>query len=73
MVTITDISRKCGVSRATVSKALNGHSDVNEQTAARVRQAAKELGYTANTAARALKTNRTYSIGILFSDLSHRG
>ena len=73
MVTITDISKRCGVSRATVSKALNGQSDVNAETAAQIRQVAKEMGYTANTAARALKTNRTYSIGILFSDLSNSG
>ena len=73
MVTITDISRKCNVSRATVSKALNGHSDVNAETAAHIRQAAAEMGYTVNSAARALKTNRTYSIGIVFSDLSNSG
>ncbi len=73
MVTITDISRKCNVSRATVSKALNGHSDINAETAAHIRQVAKELGYTGNSAARALKTNRTYSIGIVFAELSNSG
>lgn len=73
MVTITDISRKCNVSRATVSKALNGHSDVNTETAAHIRQVAKEMGYTVNSAARALKTNRTYCIGIVFTELSNSG
>ena len=64
-----DVARKCGVSVATVSKALNGHRDIGEATRERVIAAAKELGYTANSAARALKTNRTYNLGILFSDL----
>lgn len=73
MVTITDISRKCNVSRATVSKALNGHSDINAETAAHIRQVAKEMGYTVNSAARALKTNRTYCIGIVFTELSNSG
>lgn len=73
MVTITDISRKCNVSRATVSKALNGHSDINAETAAHIREVARELGYTVNSAARALKTNRTYCIGIVFTELSNSG
>lgn len=73
MVTITDIAQRCNVSRATVSKALNGHSDINADTAARIRQVAREMGYAVNSAARALKTNRTYSIGIVFTDLSNSG
>ena len=64
---------RCGVSTATVSKALNGYQDVGEATRQRVQAVAKELGYTANSAARALKTNRSYNIGILFMDLSNSG
>ena len=56
------------MSAATVSKALNGYSDVGEQTARAVREAAAELGYVPNAMARALKTNRTYNIGVLFID-----
>ena len=48
MVTITDIANACGVSRATVSKALNGASDVAQETAKRVRETAKALGYLPN-------------------------
>lgn len=73
MVSMKDVARKCGVSVATVSKALNGHRDIGEATRERVIAAAKELGYTANSAARALKTNRTYNLGILFSDLQNSG
>lgn len=73
MVSMKDIAFHCGVSVSTVSKALNGRVDVGEATKEQILEAAKELGYTANSAARALKTNRTYSIGIVFSDLSNSG
>ena len=73
MVSMKDIAQQCGVSVATVSKALNGHQDIGEATRQRVRSAAKELGYTANSAARALKTNRTYNLGILLMDLQNDG
>ena len=73
MVSIKDIAQFCGVSVATVSKALNGHQDIGETTRERVLAAAREMGYTANFMARALKTNRTYNIGILFTDLQKSG
>ena len=68
-----DIALKCGVSIATVSKALNGQQDISEETRSRIFQVSKDLGYTANSAARALKTNRTYNIGVLFIDLQNHG
>ena len=68
MVTLKDIARACGVSRSTVSKAMNGYGDVNRETAERIRQMAEVMGYLPNLAARSLKTNRSYSIGIVFSD-----
>ena len=73
MVSMKDIARRCGVSVATVSKALNGQPDIGEETRARIEQAAKEMGYMANAAARALKTNRTYNLGILFVDERRSG
>lgn len=68
MVSMKDIARRCGVSVATVSKALSGQPDIGEETRSRIAAVAAELGYTANSAARALKTNRTYNIGVLFID-----
>lgn len=68
MVSMKDISVACGVSIATVSKALNDHSDIGEDTKNRIRKMAKEMGYLPNSMARALKTNRTYNIGVLFED-----
>ena len=68
-----DIARECGVSVATVSKSLNGHSDIGEETRERIRLKAKEMGYLANSAARALKTKRTHNIGVLFVDERNSG
>lgn len=73
MVSLKDIASHCDVSVATVSKALNGQQDIGEATRRRVLSAAKEMGYTVNSAARALKTNRTYNLGLLFVDLQHSG
>lgn len=73
MVSLKDIANHCGVSVATVSKVLHDHSDISEATKKRVLKAAEELGYTANAAARALKTNRTYNLGIVFVDLRNSG
>jgi DNA-binding LacI/PurR family transcriptional regulator len=56
-----------------VSKALNGHQDIGEATRERIVRMADELGYMANSAARALKTNRTYNLGVLFVDLQNSG
>lgn len=73
MITLKDIAKKCNVSLATVSKALNGQSDIAEQTADFIRQTAKEMGYLPNSAARALKTNRSHNIGVLFVDKTSSG
>lgn len=67
MVSMKDISEACGVSIATVSKALNDHKDIGEETKTHIRQVAKELGYSPNSAARTLKTHRTYNMGVMFS------
>lgn len=73
MVSLKDISARCGVSVATVSKALNGHKDVSEATRERLMKVAKEMGYFPNSQARALKTNRTYNIGVMFLDAADSG
>jgi DNA-binding LacI/PurR family transcriptional regulator len=73
MATIKDIATKCGVSIATVSKALNGHDDVAEKTKDIIKNAARDMGYTPNSQARALKTNRTYNLGVIFADKAGNG
>jgi LacI family transcriptional regulator len=73
MVSIKELAARCGVSTATVSKALNGQPDVGEETRRRIRRIADEMGYLPNAAARSLKTNRTYSLGVLFVDQTQSG
>lgn len=73
MVSMKDVAKKCSVSVATVSKALNGHRDVGEITRKKIAEVAAEMGYFPNSAARALKTNRTYNLGVLFVDKTHSG
>jgi len=62
---MTDVARLAGVSHQTVSRVLNGHPNVREQTRLRVRAAIAELGYRPNKAARALVTGRTQLIGVV--------
>lgn len=73
IVSLKDISKACGVSIATVSKALNDHSDISKETKERVREIADKLGYHPNAAAQALKTNRSNNIGVLFVDEANSG
>lgn len=73
MVSMKDIAAACNVSVATVSKALNDHRDIGEDTKMYIRKAAKEMGYFPNSVARALKTNRTFNIGVLFVDEAQSG
>ncbi len=73
MVSMKDISKKVGVSVATVSKALNDHSDIGAATKELVRKTAKEMGYFPNASARALKTHKSHNIGVLFRDEAGNG
>ena len=73
MVTIKDISLRCGVSSATVSKALNGSKEISEETAEYIRKVAREMGYLPNATARALKTKRSNNLGVLFIDKTQSG
>lgn len=73
MPSLKDIANICNVSVATVSKALNGHKDIGESTRQRICAVAEEMGYMANSVARALKTNRSYNLGMLFIDERHSG
>jgi LacI family transcriptional regulator/LacI family purine nucleotide synthesis repressor len=72
-VSMKDISIACGVSIATVSKALHNHSDIGEETKEKIKRTAKEMGYFPNSQARALKTNRTINLGVLFMDEAESG
>lgn len=73
MTSMKDIARECGVSVATVSKALNNHSDISTETRNRIQEVAKALNYFPNSSARALKTKRSYNIGVLYLDAENNG
>ena len=73
MVSMKDIAAACHVSVATVSKALNGHRDISEETKLHIKKVAKDMGYFPNSVARALKTNKTFNIGVLFVEEAHSG
>ncbi len=67
---IYDISRKTGVSTATVSRVINGSSSVSEKTRQKVLAAIDEYGYTPNVFARGLGLNTMKTVGILCADSS---
>ncbi len=73
MATILELSERCGVSVSTVSKALNGYSDISDKTRELVIRTANEIGYFPNANARALKLKKTYNIGVLFATYSSLG
>jgi LacI family transcriptional regulator len=69
--TLRDVARLADVHPGTVSRALNPDTRrlVNAETAQRVIEAAEALGYRPNPIARGLKTNRSYTVGVLVPDL----
>ncbi len=73
MVTLKDIARECKVSFSTVSKALKGSPEISFETTEFIQKKAREMGYHPNIAARSLRTNRTYDIGVIFEDKTGAG
>lgn len=71
-VTIKDLSKSLGLSRSTISKALNGRPDVSPDTKARVLRIAQDLGYEPSAAARNLRRQRTNKIGLVVTYPIHR-
>ncbi|MEU2830503.1 LacI family DNA-binding transcriptional regulator [Streptomyces lavendulae] len=69
--TIKDIARRAGVSESAVSFALNGRPGVSEQTRARIRRVAEELGWQPNSAARALSGERSGAVGLVLARPAH--
>jgi LacI family transcriptional regulator len=67
--TITDVAREAGVSVATVSRVVNGQSNVTPETRERITEVVARLRYVPHTAARSLITQRTHVIGVLLPDI----
>ncbi|NII26590.1 LacI family transcriptional regulator [Pseudoflavitalea sp. X16] len=72
-VSLKDIAQKVGVSTALVSYVLNNKREnrVSKDLAQRIREAAAEMNYRTNQVARSLKTNKTYTIGLIVSDIAN--
>lgn len=70
-VTLADIARELGVSKMTVSRAINNHPLISAETRERVLEVARRMNYQPNQYARALATNRSYLIGVVVPDLMH--
>lgn len=68
-VTLHDVAAEANVSIATVSRALNGLL-VSRESEARVHRAVAKLGYVANQTARALRAERSFTLGVVFLELS---
>ena len=73
MVTLKDIAKECNVSFSTVSKALKGSPEISAETIKLVQNKAQQMGYHPNLAARTLRTNKTYNIGVVFEDKTGAG
>ena len=71
VINIIDVSKKAGVSIATVSRVLNGTSNVSEATQKKVMEAIKALDYHPNIAGRNLRTNKTGNIMVVLNSLSN--
>ena len=71
MVTIKDVAAKAGVTAATVSMALNNKPSVSEETRRRIQKIAQEMNYQPSATAKALRTNRSHTLGLIVGSLKN--
>src|ERR1043166_5691168 len=69
--TLADIARALGVSKMTVSRAINNHPEISPETRARILDAAQRMNYRPNQVARWLTTNRSYLLAVVVPALMH--
>lgn len=70
-VTLEDIARELGVSRATVSRALSDKGRISPELRQRIQKMAAAMGYRVNYAARALRSRQSHLVGVLIQEHSH--
>lgn len=68
-ITVKDLAKICGVSRATIDRALHGKAQISEATRKRVLAAAKQYGYRPDLLARGLAKGKTQRIGVVAFDM----
>ena len=71
MNTIGDVAKRAGVSTVTVSRVINGASNVSIPTREKVERAIKELHYVPSVAARSLRSRRTQALALLVPDITN--
>lgn len=72
-ITIYDVAKKAGVSRQTVSRVINDHPDVADDTRERILRIINEMNYRPNAIARSLGRQRTYDFGLVTAGLEYMG
>lgn len=70
-ITISDVARFAKVSTATVSRVMSGDKRISPATTERVQAAIDELGYTINHLAQSLKTNRSFTVGLICPEFTN--
>ena len=70
-VTIKDIARICGVGVSTVSRAMNNHPDINQETKDMIMQAIEQNNYVPNNSERNLKRTDAKAIAVLVKGISN--
>ena len=68
-MTLQDIADACGVTRATVSRALRGSPGVGAAMRARITETAERLGYRPNRVAQGLRNRRSHLVGLILTNL----
>ncbi len=68
---MVDIAKKLKISVSTVSRAINEHPDIKEETRNQVKKLAKKLNYSPNQIARSLKSKKTNVIGVIVPEIKH--
>ena len=70
--TIEDLARELKLSKSTVSRALHDSYQIGEQTKQKVRTLAEQWGFQLNPQARGLKTNRSFTLGVVVPEIAHK-
>jgi len=68
-ITIKDVAKAAGVSRQTVSRAMNDKGEIRPATKVRVMEAVQRLGYTPNRLAQGMVTRSTRTVGLIIGDI----
>ena len=69
--TLEDVARVAGVSRQTVSRAINNKGEISPATKERVMGAIQQLGYRPNRLAQGMVTQRTFTVGLILSNITN--